>query len=164
MPWDALPEHINTPEEWYGTDWDNPLQRWLLYIKGWFAYSAVGRSRYWWANWRRFPKLLFAFKGKGPWRIEDDEKAYPLTDLSLLDHTKEYLSVIQYWTRWHFACQLWPFHLQFHFYWRQKYVPKVPNNNGDSTIFRMVSWRIGCRRDSDQVYWFPAIAFGGDFT
>lgn len=151
MPWDALPDHIDTPAEWNGTDWDNKWQRWLLKFKGWFAYGP--RSKYWWAKWRKFPIVLFKMKGRGEWRYERDG-----------DITEYYLSVVQYYTRWHFAIQ-WPFHVSFHVYWRELDVPpRSAPNNGKTTIAEMLYIRFGARRDSDVVYWFPSIFIGGDFV
>lgn len=39
MPRCALPEKLDEPEEWKGTDWDNWFQRPLLKIKHWFAFG-----------------------------------------------------------------------------------------------------------------------------
>lgn len=45
MPKDALPEKLDDAEEWKGTDWDNKFQRWLLPLKGLFAFGPRARQR-----------------------------------------------------------------------------------------------------------------------
>lgn len=126
MPWDALPEHINTSEKWSGTDWDNPFQRWLLKIKGIFAYSAVGRSRYWWANWREFPVVIIKW-GEGLYRYEDDMSSWYEDEPegfianTLFNDSQYYLSRIQYLMNWHIALQ-WPLFLHGHYKDWQFYV------------------------------------------
>lgn len=57
MPWDALPEHIDEPHEWEGTDWDNKWQRWLLQIKGFFFFGPRARQR-WVISFVPFPLIL----------------------------------------------------------------------------------------------------------
>lgn len=37
----ALPDHIDQPEEWKGTDDDVWYMRWRLYVKHWFAFSCT---------------------------------------------------------------------------------------------------------------------------
>lgn len=154
MPWDALPEHINTPEKWAGTDWDNPWQRWLLRIKGIFAYSACGRSKHQWANWRTWPITLVKVGGSGEWRYENDIRSWVT-----LSYPDSYLSAIQYFKRWHFAVQ-WPFHVTFHVYFSQKSVPTFPTRPSKSVDGRMLYLRFGARRDADKVYWFPSLFLG----
>jgi len=152
MPWSALPEHINDPEEWEGTDWDNRWQRWMLQIKGWFAYGP--RAKEWWAKWRPVPKDLI--------NINATRKE---TVSSLEGDTVtiyKYTSVIQYWSRWHLLIQ-WPLHVSFHVFWRKKTVPKKPETR-DFKIWEMIYIRFGARFDNDQVYWFPSFFIGGDFN
>ena len=150
MPWSALPEHIDEPEEWKDTDWDNPLQRWMLKIKGWFAYGPRATER--WAKWRPVPKDLININATRKERVRD------VTTQTFLSYT----SVIQYWTRYHLLIQ-WPFHISFHIYWRKKDVLPQPERK-DFSIKNMVYFRFGARFDNDQVYWFPAIFIGGDWN
>lgn len=152
MPWDALPEHIDEPSEWEGTDWDNRWQRWMLKIKGFFAYGH--RSKHWWAKWRVVPKDLI---NKNATRREIYDE---LRDG--VNYSHGYTSVIQYWERWHFLVQ-WPFHVSFHVYWKKGTVPKKPNNR-DFKITEMIYIRFGARFDNDGVYWFPSFFIGGDFN
>lgn len=144
MPWSALPPHIDEPSEWVGSDWDNPWQRWLLKIKGWFAYGY--RAKEWWARWRRYPVVLFALRGSGMWRIEWDDD-----DLD----APGYLSRVQYWCRWHVQLQ-WPLFFAFHVYLKNPAEPERYNRNTP-----LVYFYVGAHRDADGVYWFPSAFVGG---
>lgn len=143
MPKSALPEHIDEPSEWEGTDWDWWGQRWMLKIKGWFAYGP--RATEWWAKWRPVPKDLI--------NINATRKEV-VANL-------EYTSVIQYYTRWHFLLQ-WPFHVSFHYYWDGSFVPMEGTRPKNLNILQMIFIRFGARFDNDQVYWFPSLFVGGD--
>lgn len=149
MPWSALPEHLNSPEKWGGTDDDKWWMKWRLQIKGWFAYGP--RADQWWAKWRAYPVTLFTIGGKGPWRWE----SAPLNPGFI------YFSRIQYWTRWHFQVQ-WPFMIAFHFYFNEKdvMVPTI-SPNGASVTNKLIYFYVGASYDQDAVYWFPAIFIGG---
>lgn len=160
-PRSALPPHIDEPHEWKNTDWDTKWQRWMLEIKHWFAFGP--RATEWWARWRKFPIVLFARKGRGKWRLEDD-----VDDIVSYKPTSHepgtYLSTIQYWCRWHIALQ-WPLHLTFHIYWRAADVPGLfERPRKDLSIHHMFFFRIGARRDADKVYWFPSLFVGGNWN
>lgn len=117
MPWSALPEHLNSPEKWKGTDMDTFLWRWTLKIKGWFAFGP--RAKEWWARWRPVPVDIFKINDGTEWRYEI------VNDLS-------YTSRVQYWSRWHLLIQ-WPLSISFHFYWKKKEIPGMgirPNELG----------------------------------
>lgn len=172
MPWDALPEHINEPHEWEGTDHDNWAQRWLLKIKGWMAYSV--RSKHWWAKWRQ-PVLEFGW-GVKRWEHLDKPDLYfehrskdtPGTTRKL--HRQGYFpSVVQYWSRWHFLLTYAPgsfgigWHVSFHCFWPWAKPAPYPERR-DFTILEMFSIRFGTRFDKDNVNWFPSAAVGGDFV
>jgi len=152
MPWDSLPEHIDTPEEWHGTDWDTKAQRWMLKIKGWFAYGH--RSKHWWAKWRIVPKDLL--------NIHATRREIYDTKIGHTAMSYGYTSVIQYWERWHLLIQ-WPFHISFHIYWKKSTVPKKPNKR-DYGITEIFYFRAGARFDNDGVYWFPSLFIGGDWN
>jgi hypothetical protein len=131
MPWSALPEHLNSPEKWAGTD-DSKVawMNWRLKVKGWFAYGP--RAKEWWARWRTSPVCLFKIGGTGEWRYETDPfKLIP------------YLSRIQYWKSWHLAVQ-WPFFISFSLVKKDK----------------VLYMYIGCSYDQDGVYWFPSSFIG----
>lgn len=165
MPKSALPPHLDTPEEWKGTDWDVWYQRWMLHIKHWFAFGP--RATEWWACWREFPTTLLALKGDGPYRLESSDGNDEFGDgddryIGLLGwkptypykNERVYLSAIQYWCKWHFQIQ-WPFFIAFHYYIDD--VPKPPERAGDR---RVLYFRFGARRDADRVYWFPSLFIG----
>jgi len=172
MPWDALPEHINEPHEWEGTDWDNWFQRSWIKIKGWFAYGP--RSKHWWARWQQ-PVLKFGY-GVKRWEhlkhpdlyLKDRKFDNPKT-VAVLQEDGYFPSVVQYWSRAHFLLTYAPGSLglgwgvSFHWFWPWAKPLPYPEK-GDFTIKDMVSVRFGTRWDKDQVNWFPSAAIGGDFV
>jgi len=131
-PWDALPEHINEPNEWDGKDDDDHwYTKWRKQVKGWFAFSAIGRSKHKWANFRRYPKNIFKI-GKGTWRYEDGENEF------YRKLKKSYLSRVQYKMNWHIALE-WPLYFHGHIKDWQFYA--------------------GLKLDADEVYW-ASLYFG----
>jgi hypothetical protein len=162
----ALPERLQTPEAWKGTDMDNWFQRWILKnprIHGLLAYGP--RDPHWWECWRTIPKVLFAIGGKGAWRWESDTNktvadfdGFILRDRTL---TKAgyYISRIQYWKRWHLAIH-WPFLVTFHFYFKEEDVLVPQINQGSSVDRKLFYCYFGAHRDADQVYWFPSAFLG----
>lgn len=172
MPWDALPEHIDEPHEWKGTDWDTKVQRWLLKFKGWFAYGP--RSKHKWAQWRT-PKLVFGY-GVHRWENLKHEDLYlpnrgfdTAKTVEVVSEDGYFPSVIQYWSRAHILLTYAPgsygfgWHLSFHFFWPWAKPTAYPDRK-DFTIKEMFSFRIGARYDKDDVHWFPSAAIGGDFV
>lgn len=159
MPWSALPEHLNSPEKWKGTDNDTPWMRWELLIKGWFAFGP--RAREWWACWQFPPRVLFKIGGTGPWRYENVQP-FGASDESL--HPGHViLSRCQYFKRWHLAL-LWPLQIQFHVYWREKDVPvegTVWKNEFD--ISRLLFAYGPIHWDADLIYWIFSIYLGGQW-
>jgi len=162
MPWSALPEHLNSPEKWKGTDWDNPVQRWMLKYKGWLAFGP--RAIEWWARWREIPKVLLALRGAGCWRWEFTDGGSEVFDYTgrLLKDTSLtnsffYLSNIQYYCRWHLVFQ-WPFHVTFSWYFKESSVPTPGKST--SVTGKVLFIRFGARRDSDIVYWCPSLFVG----
>jgi hypothetical protein len=156
MPNSALPERLQDPANWKGTDDDNWLMRWRLSRKGWFAYGP--RATQWWAQWREWPIMLFK---RGPgilWRYEDDETSWIGCNHQNVGDGL-YISRIQYWKRWHFQIQ-WPLMIAGHFYFSQKNVPLYPTRPGDTTKNKLFYFYIGCMRDADKVYWFPSFYAG----
>ena len=157
MSWSSLPEHLDTPEEWKGTDdWQAKWMRWRLKIKGLFAYS--WRSKYWWERWRKIPELLFVHGGEGLWRFEDNDSTSILasSNFELLDKDY-YLSRQQKWKRWSIQLQ-WPLFFAFNFYFKKSDVqsPLKPVDTDGKQFF----FYVGAMRDSDQVFWFPSIYAG----
>ena len=146
MPWSALPDHLNNPEKWRGTDDDTWYMRWRLQIKGWFAYGP--RCKEWWASWKVPPKCLLKLGGKGSWRVETD----PLSG-------GRYLSRVQYWKRWHVQIA-WPLMFAFHFYFKDSDTLPVSLNSGASVDNKLFYFYIGSSFDHDSVYWFPAMYVG----
>lgn len=166
MPLSALPERLQDPNAWKGTDMDNIFQRWIIknpWIHGLFAYGP--RAKEWWGRWREIPIVLFAIRGKGQWRWEYTNGLFEMTEGSTTLTKKDsdnviynyYLSRVQYFTRWHFQIQ-WPFVVSFHFYFSQKSVPTFPTRTDtDNKLFYCY---FGAHRDSDQIYWFPSAFLG----
>lgn len=145
MTWDSLPEHLNTPEKWKGTDNDVWYMRWEILTKGWWAFSY--RSSKWWSKWRKYPITLLKMGGNGPWRYE-------------LAENNEYLSRIQYWKRWHFQIS-WPFMIAFSCYWKEKDVPKHPNYPENLNISKFLYFYGPIHFDADQVFWIMSFFIGG---
>lgn len=147
MPMDAMPERLQNPDNWKGTDMDNWYQRWILkYVHGWFAYGP--RSKRWWAKWQVPPKNLLKLGGDKNWRLEND----PWTGF-------KYISRIQYWKRWHVQVH-WPFMFAFHFYFKESDVLPTSVDSGASVDGKLFYFYIGAHYDQDCVYWFPS-AFAG---
>mgnify|MGYP006957730104 CR=1 FL=1 len=143
MTWSALPEHLNSPEKWAGTD-DSKVawMNWRLKVKGWFAYGP--RATQWWAKWHTPPKCLFKLGGDGAWRYETDPMSGRL-----------YLSRIQYWKRWHVAIQ-WPFFIQASIYPKKEDTMPFGDFAGSSVDKKVTYAYLGCSYDQDGVYWFPS--------
>ncbi len=153
MPWSALPEHLNSPEKWAGTDNDTWYARWTLRFQGWFSFGP--RATQWWASWKFPPSELFKIGGAGTWRYEF------VPDLDGVQHYV--LSRCQYFKRWHFA---WvsPLCFTFHVYWRTKDVPVVKTtwkNEFDITkllfVYGPIHW------DADLIYWILSFYIGGEW-
>lgn len=134
MPWSALPPHIDSPDEWTGKDDDDHwYTKWRKSVKGWFAFGPRATEK--WARFREYPKVLFAWRGKGVWRYENDlMDAYSRGSRAFISFAPEgwYLSRVQYRAKWHIALQ-WPLFLHGHIGGWQFYV--------------------GFKRDADRVYW-----------
>lgn len=179
MPKSALSERLQTKENWEGTDWDNPFQKWMIPLKGWFAYGP--RAKEWWAKWREYPKTIFAILGKGSIRIENEDwerdsareysdpgirhVLFNLEPVMFYEFGKlgtvmsqGYLSRVQYYTRWSFQIQ-WPFMIAFHIYFKPNNVQIYgkPRNDTDGKLF---FFYFGAHRDADKVYWFPSAYVG----
>lgn len=147
MPVSALPPGFNNTQH---GDWANIWP--FKYIRpSWTAFGP--RASQWWAKWREYPIVLFAYFGKGDARWEESNGAFAVR---APNHTiwfynpgnfgPMYLSAIQYWCDWHVQLQ-WP--LFFAFHWKTK--------------TRVWYFRIGARRNADRFYDFPSAHFG-DFN
>lgn len=151
MPFSALPEHLqdienNFPDDsQYGDSWFGKVYRWVnKKTKTWFAFSY--RCTEWWARWRPTPLVLFARKGKGPWRYEYSS------------YTKEpYLSRIQYYCRWSLIIQ-WPLMICFHWYPKVGDVPYL-GTRGD--LDGKVWYGYWNHFDADSIYWMITSAYIG---
>jgi hypothetical protein len=163
MPQSAMPEHINDPEEieaafpddsQYGNGWFGRFYKWThKKSKTWFAFSY--RCTEPWAKWRKYPKVLFAIAGEGFWRFEcDGSESCISTDgrwyILNEDFSPDYLSRIQYYTRWHIAIQ-WPLMVSIHFYPKASDVPVPgePRPGSDGKVW-YAYWN---HFDADLVYW-----------
>lgn len=171
MPKSALPEHLNDSDEienafpddsQYGDSWFGKLYRWYnKKTKTWFAFSY--RCTEWWAQWRKYPKVLFAVAGKGFWRFEDKEGYSVLSTedrwyVLNQDFSPDYLSRIQYYLRWHFSIQ-WPLMITFHFYPKAKDVPFPGELRPD--LDGKVWFGYLNHFDADFVYWMVTSAYLG---
>jgi len=154
VPKSALPEGFKDQADGTNTDWNNWFQKY--WRRSWFAYGP--RATEWWAKWREWPITVFAIRGKGTFRFEDDVRdfsfGYSLRTLRWWAHKDEYLSAIQYWSKWGFQLQ-WPFFIAFHYYLDD--VPQEPEKGGARRVFY---FRFGARRDADKVYWSPSFFIG----
>lgn len=170
MPFSALPDKLNpriNPNAWVGSDNDTWYARWTLKFQGFFAFGP--RATQAWAKWREIPKVLFAIKGKGPWRWEYTDGSIELFDYEgpvLRDKTlgasKFYLSRVQYYTRWHFAIQ-WPLQLTFHIYWKERSIPAIGGRPSNASLKTMLFVYGPTHRDADIVYWILSFFIGGTF-
>lgn len=175
MPKSALPVYLQNDANWKGTDWDTWYQRWMIPLKGWFAYGPHATE--WWAKWREWPKTLFFIRSKqGVTRLESETivrdsswEDYATTDRIFNWNwwvqipntgvfTLGYLSRIQYYTRWSFQIQ-WPFLIAAHFYPNAADVPEYGKPRPD-TDGKVWFGYIGAHRDADKVYWFPSTFLG----
>lgn len=153
MPWSALPEHLNSPEKWAGTDNDTWYARWTLQIKGWFAFGP--RATQAWAQWKFPPEEIFKIGGAGDWRYEW------VQDLDGVQ--RRVLSRCQYFKRWAFVWMS-PLCFTFHVYWRAATVPstkKIWINDFDITkllfVYGPMHW------DADIIYWILSFYVGGQW-
>lgn len=156
---ESLPDHLKDPAAWKGTDHDNWLFRWFIPLK--LKYLCFGpRDTHKWHKWREWPFIVAAFKGKGLFRIENDFHDMAIRNDYLLwaKPYGDYLSRIQYWTRWHIQIQ-WPFFVAGHFYFKAKDVPEYgkPRPETDGKLFYFY---FGAHRDADKVYWIPSAYIG----
>lgn len=183
MPISAMPEHLNTREEidaafpddnQYGNGWFGRLYRWYQKsTKTWFAFSY--RCTEWWARWRKYPKVLIALKGKGPFRFESEDSdstyeakylfnedilAYIDISADVAEYRQGYLSRIQYYTRWHFAIQ-WPFMVSFHFYPNAKDVPSADPNAPREDLDGKLWFGYWGHFDADLIYWMITSGYLG---
>ena len=135
---------------------------WKKITKPWEAFGP--HSRFSWAQWRATPIVLFAARGKGRWRMENDEIELGLNDRHKCDGWPNwYLSRIQYWTRWHVAVQ-WPLQISGHIYWKAEDVPAFPNRpRKDMGITELFYFYGPIHRDADKIYWLMSFFFGGGF-
>jgi hypothetical protein len=148
MPLSALPERLQNPDAWKGTDWDVWYLRWILkypWVHGLFSYGP--RATQGWARWRVPALNVVKLGDHRAWRYETDPWS-----------KKEYLSRIQYYKRWHLQIQ-WPFMIAFHFYFREADVPSLidPLPNTDNKLFYFY---IGAHYDQDCIYWCPSAFLG----
>ena len=140
-----------------------PISIWFTGWSWWYLWPAIliPVSR----QWRKMPTVIFAAKGKGPWRIESsdgemdaplefpDKKFifYPRIETSAASTMVAfYLSRVQYWTRWHVQVS-WPFLIAFHFYFKASDVP--PAGQRVNTDGKLVYWYRGWHRDGDFIFW-----------
>lgn len=146
----ALPENLRSESAWRHHDNDRWYSWW--YQKFMIRYGVFGpRDPHKWHKWREWPITLFAIRGPGTWRMEDDVDVIPIGNDKdrqmglLFNFSKKglYLSRCQKWSDWSIQIQ-WPFFVAIHVYIGQK------------PLF----FYGGSHRDSDRVYWFPS-AFCG---
>lgn len=175
--YDAMPEHLDEQVEIDNAFPDDSqfanrkgllgvfgraLRAWKKITKPWEAFGP--QSRFWWARWRPVPTVLFAARGEGRWRMENDVTEIGLRDIKRCNSWPNwYLSRIQYWSRWHIAVQ-WPLQITGHIYWRKADVPQFPDRPAkDLGITRLFYVYGPIHRDADGIYWLNSFFFGGGF-
>jgi len=94
------------------------------------------------------PKVLFAIKGDGPWRLENTDSTEIIKSAEF-EKTGFYLSRIQKFCRWHMAV-LWPLLIQGHLYFKKEYVPESEGINLDG---KLIFCYRHYHRDEDEIYW-----------
>lgn len=169
MPISAFPEHLNSKEKieaafpddsQYGDNWFGRLyKRYQKATKTWFAFSY--RCTEWWARWRKYPKVLFAIRGSGFWRLEHeggDNLAKMSSVIVMWEWPDAYLSRVQYFSRWHFAIQ-WPLMVSFHFYPKVSDIPAPFREMAD--LDGKVWFAYWNHFDSDLIYWVLTSAYVG---
>ncbi len=171
MPISALPDHLkdienNFPDDSQYSGWFGRIYKWFnKKTKTWFAFSY--RCTEPWARWRKYPIILFAIKGKGPWRVEGKRGDRPVAIVLFSNPwyrfklKNEYLSRIQLWCRWHLAIQ-WPLMFSFHFYPNKEDVPVYgePKKDLDGKVW-FGYWG---HFDSDLIHWmFTSMYLGRNF-
>ena len=169
MPRCALPPHLdenheienNFPDDsQYGTKTlFGKVYRWYnKTTKTWFAFSYRCKG---WLKWRKFPVVLFAVGGRGPWRLESEQGD------KVIDNIKDipngyYLSRIQWYKRWHFSI-LWPLMFYFHFYPKKADVPVYLSGQRPASkdLKGKVWFAYWNHFDADFVYWMITSAYLG---
>ena len=127
---EALPEHLNDPDEIDAAFPDDSklgkYWRWFKKTtKTWFVYGP--RDSHWWHKWREWPICLFKIGGSNSWRYEDDTRD------GYVEWVPSYLSRVQYkQTKWHIQMQ-WPLFI----------------------LIQIGRWEAyaGFKRDADKVFW-----------
>ncbi len=166
MPRSALPPHLQN-FNWKGTDNASWLMRQKKKVQIWLAAGPRVPSGFW--KWREVPRIIFAIRGEGSFRLENtdgtdihqDDCCNPYPNKDWNNEFKYYLSRIQPWTRWHLSLQ-WPLFFNFHIIYRQKNVVDYPTYQSAFGIKKMLTFGFGFKRDGDKVYWLTA-NLGGNF-
>jgi hypothetical protein len=123
LPLSAMPIHLNDPDEIENnfpddsqySGWFGKIYRWYnKKTKTIFAFSY--RCTEWYAKWRKYPKVLFAVRGKGKWRYESEIGDILMDEIRTVfnDGHTPYLSRIQPCSKWRFAI-LWPLIINAHY-------------------------------------------------
>jgi hypothetical protein len=158
MPWDALPEHLNSPEKWKGTDNDVWYMRWEILTKGWMAFGP--RSKKWWAAWQFPPKEVFKIGGAGKWRYEVVACS---TCTPIGWHPWTALSRCQYYKRWALTV-MWPLQITFHVYWKASDVPEFGQPFDNNFSIKKLLFMYGpIHWDADLIYWLLSFYLGGQW-
>lgn len=176
----GLPDKLKDPKAWEGKDDDQHFYtRWRKHVKGWFAFSwrspagialtVMTLIAPFWAvpvqrQWDGVPKVIWAEKGPGYWRLEADGKPDLWTDQEnpkqfLKENPGYYVSRIQLWTEHHQAVQ-WPIFYSFHKYNDPKDV--IPLGTKEDRDGRIKMAYFGAKKDPD-TYWFPSFFAGENF-
>ena len=157
MPKSALPEGFDNSQK---GDWNFWPFRYLKPSLTAFGPRCTER----WAKWREFPIRLF-FRGKGAVRWENTDGSVTgigtATQYTVVGNFKAgqlYISAIQYWCKWHVQIQ-WPLFFAAHYYLDE--LPVFPARAGER---RVLSVRIGARRNADGFYDFPSAYIGIHFN
>ncbi len=153
----ALPPHLNSPGEIEANFRDDSQfsgvlgRLWRRFKKATKASMAYGpRDIHRYHRWRKLPMTLLAVFGPGEsrWESSGGEIAVRSLNTTVFMYTpwNFYLSRIQCWCDWSIQLQ-WPLFLACHYKLKSK------------ALF----FYVGCKRDADEVYWFPSVFVGLTF-
>lgn len=162
MPWSALPDHLNprkNPEAWKGTD-----TFWKRWTRGLLSFGPRATEK--WAKWRDCPLSVFAWRGKGLWRVEEKTGKERIGMDENTVHSRPdgyFISRIQPFCRFHVALQ-WPLFVSWHIFWRQKDVEAFDAHKyAKRTIKSLLCGYIGAKFDPVDQFYSVSFSIGGSW-
>jgi hypothetical protein len=158
----ALPEHLRTKEAWAKTDQNVWYKRWwIMFRLKYLTFAPRATERY--AKWRDCPKILFAWRGNGLWRVEEKtgKERIGMDENTLHSRPDGYfLSRIQPFTRFHVAIH-WPLLITWSVFWKPVHEEFDAHKYKKRTIKELFCGYLGAKYDPvDQVYFVSLFAGG----